>query len=114
MRTSVLVTSDGSAYTRFRRALEIGNELLVLAAARELPRVGLEDALRICLVLRDGDPDRYERAAVRWLGRFALEGRHVTIDALRSAADALDVLPHQAAEAMERLQSLCVSHDVTP
>lgn len=110
MRTYVPVTSDGSAYTRFRRALEIGNELLVLAAARELPRVGLEDALRICLVLRDGDPERYERAAVRWLGRFALEGRNVSIDALRRAADALDALPHQATEAIERLQILCVTH----
>jgi hypothetical protein len=67
------MTSDGSAYVRFRRALEIGNELLVVAAARELPRVALDDALRICLVLREGDPDRYQRAAVRWLGRFALE-----------------------------------------
>ena len=86
------MTSDGSAYVRFRRALEIGNELLVLAAARELPRIALDDALRICLVLRDGDPDRYQRAAVRWLGRFALEARHVTIEDLRLAAEGLDTL----------------------
>jgi hypothetical protein len=108
----VFVSSDGSAYTRFRRALEIGNELLVLAAAKELPRVGLRDALRICLVLRDGDPVRYERAAVRWLGRFALEGHGVTIGALRSAADALDALPTGASEAMERLQGLCTEYGV--
>ena len=69
----MFVTSDGSPYARFRRALETGNELLVLAAARELPQVALDDALRICLVLRDGDRRRYDRAAVRWLGRFALE-----------------------------------------
>jgi len=73
------VTSDGSPYTRFRRSLATGNEQLVLAAARELPQIALNDALRICLVLRDGDPDRYERAAVRWLGRFALEARGVTL-----------------------------------
>jgi hypothetical protein len=65
------MTGQGSAYARFRRTLETGNELLVLAAAKDLPRIGLEDALRICLVFRDGDPERYERAAVRWLGRFA-------------------------------------------
>jgi hypothetical protein len=106
------VTSDGSAYARFRRALEVGNELLVLAAARELPQVGLEDALRICLVLRDGEAERFERAAVRWLGRFALEGRDVTIDALRLAADALALLPERAGEAMERLQALCSAHGV--
>ncbi len=106
----MFVTSDGSPYVRFRRALETGNELLVLTAARELPRIDLDDALRICLVLRDGDPDRYERAAVRWLGRFALEAREVTIDALRLAADALDAMPDQPTEAMERLQRLYVAH----
>jgi hypothetical protein len=67
------VTSDGSPHARFRRALETGSELLVLAATRELPQVALRYALRICLVLRDGDRDRHERAAVRWLGRFGLE-----------------------------------------
>jgi hypothetical protein len=104
--------SDGSPYTRFRVALESGNETLVTTAALELPYIALEDALRICLVYRDGDPDRYERAAVRWLGRFALEARGVTIDALRSAAEALDTLPQRAAQAMEQLQSLCATHGV--
>jgi hypothetical protein len=103
------VTSDGSPYSRFRRALETGNELLVLAAARELPQIGLDDALRICLILRDGDRTRYERAAVRWLGRFALEARAVTIRDLRAAAAALDALPARSAEAMEQLQRLCLS-----
>jgi hypothetical protein len=106
------VTSDGSPYSRFRRALQSGNELLVLATARELPRIALDDALRICLVLRDGDEDRYERAAVRWLGRFALEAKGVTIDDIRLAAEALDALPGRAAEAMERLQQLCVARGI--
>jgi hypothetical protein len=104
------VTSDGSAYVRFKRALEIGNELLVLVAARELPRIALDDALHICLLLRDGDPDRYQRAAVRWLGRFALEARDVTLEDLR--LEALDALSDRTAEAMERLQRLCVAHGV--
>jgi hypothetical protein len=103
------MTSDGSAYARFRRALDTGNELLVLAAARELPQVALDDALRICLVLRDGDRALYERAAVRWLGRFALEARAVTIGDLRAAAAALDALPGQSAEAMEQLHRLCLA-----
>ncbi len=106
------MTSDGTPYARFRRALQTGNELLVTAAARELPQIALHDALRICLVLRGGDPDRYERAAVRWLGRFALEATGVTIDDLRQAADALDALPDRAAEAMERLQRLCLARGV--
>jgi hypothetical protein len=108
----MFVTSDGSPYSRFRRALQTGNEALVTATALELPRVALDDALRICLVLRNGDPGRYERAAVRWLGRFALEAREATINDLRLAADALDALPADAAEAMERLQRLCVARGV--
>jgi hypothetical protein len=108
----MFVTSDGNPYARFRRALETGNEALVTAAALELPRIALDDALRICLVLRGGDSTRYERAAVRWLGRFALEGRNVTIDDLRIAADALDALPERQGEAMERLQRLCVARGV--
>jgi hypothetical protein len=108
----MFVSSDGSPYVRFRRALKTGNEALVVAAALELPHVALDDALQICLVLRNGDPDRYERAAVRWLGRFALEGRQVSIDDVRAAAKALDELPERAAEAMERLARLCVAHGV--
>jgi len=106
------MTSEGNPYARFRRALATGNEALVVAAALELPRIALDDALRICLVLRGGDPGRYERAAVRWLGRFALEGRDVTIADLRFAADALDALPDRAADAMERLQRLCLARGV--
>jgi hypothetical protein len=101
---------DASPYTRFRRALDAGNELMVLATARELPHIALDDALRICLVLRGGDRARYERAAVRWLGRFALEARGVTIADLRMAAEALDALPLRAQDALERLQRLCLDH----
>jgi hypothetical protein len=108
----MFVTSDGSPYSRFRRALETGNELLVLGAARELPQIALDDALRICLVLRDGDPGRYERAAVRWLGRFALEARAVSMRDLRAAAAALDALPTRSTEAMEQLQRLCLARGI--
>jgi hypothetical protein len=106
------MTSDGNPYARFRRALNTGSEAIVLAAARELPQIALDDALRICLVLRGGDPVRYERAAVRWLGRFALEAHGATIADLRLAANALDVLPNRASEAMERLQQLCMDRGV--
>ena len=60
------MTSQGSAYGRFRRALARGNLQLVRAAAGELPTIRLDDALRVCLLIRDRDPDRYERAALRW------------------------------------------------
>jgi len=50
---------------------------------------------------------------VRWLGRFALEGRAVTIDDLRAAAAAMEALPTRTAEAMEQLQRLCVARGVS-
>src|ERR1700691_4488736 len=108
MRTCVRMTSDGSPYARFRRALDTGNELLVLNAARELPQIALEDALRICLVLRDGDPARYDRAAVRGLRRVALAARGAARGRLPTAAAALAALPTATTDAMEQLQRLCM------
>lgn len=77
-----------------------GNLTLVRAAAAELPVVSLDDALRICLLLRGAEPESFQRAAVRWLGRFALE-RDATLHQLRSAVDAFERMrtdPHDAAE----------------
>jgi len=105
------MTSDGSAYSRFRRALDARNLNMVIAAAKELPQVGLKDALHICLLVRD-HPDRFQRAAVRWLGRFALEARAVTIDDVVEAGDALAVMPEHPTQAMEALAALCVAHGV--
>ena len=71
------MTSQGSAYARFRRALDTGSPIVALAAAHDLHQIGLTDALELCLVLR-GDPARYARAVARWNARFATEGRGVT------------------------------------
>ena len=65
--------------------LDRGNLTLVRAAAAELPSVNPEDALRICLLLRDADPSRYERAVIRWLGRLCLERPRLTLEELRRA-----------------------------
>jgi hypothetical protein len=108
----VFVTSDGSPYSRFQRALANGNLLMIRAAAADLPRVGLRDALQICLLVRGQDGDRFERAAVRWLGRFALEARDVTIEAIQKAAAALDAMPDRPQDAMEALSALCERHRV--
>jgi len=67
------VTSQGSAYSRFQRALATGNIDVVEAAAAELPTIGLDDALAILVLLaQTGDP-RFERAAARWVGRLLTE-----------------------------------------
>src|SRR3954453_527175 len=91
------MTSQGSAYARFRRALDTGNLALVRAAAAELPHVDLADALPGCSLL-PGEPGAYEKAVIRWLGRFCLERKRVTLDEVETALAAFEDLPlHRAA-----------------
>src|SRR4051812_14771672 len=66
------MTSQGSPVTRLRRAIRSGDLLLVRAAASE-GRVDLEDAFAILLLIAEQQPERYQPAAVRWLGRFCAE-----------------------------------------
>ena len=58
----------------FRKAVDRGDLSAVRAAAADLPGLPPSaDALAICLLLLDRDPERYERASVIWLGRLLLE-----------------------------------------
>ncbi|HLW96668.1 MAG TPA: hypothetical protein VKS25_14930 [Solirubrobacteraceae bacterium] len=106
------MTSTGSPYGRFRRALEQGNLALVRAAAAELATIRLDDALRVCLLIRDNDPQRYERAALRWVARFAVEAAAATLGDVQAAARALEQLPREPDEAMGALQRLCLAHRI--
>jgi hypothetical protein len=85
----VFVTAHGHAYARFRRALGSGNPHLAMEAARGLRHVDLADALSLCLLLRDGDPLRYEPAAVRWLARLLERASPI---GLRDAAEVAELL----------------------
>jgi hypothetical protein len=67
------VTSEGSAYGRFRRALDTGNARIALAEAADLGHVGLADAVELLLLILDAEPSRFERAALRWHGRYCRE-----------------------------------------
>jgi hypothetical protein len=102
----VFVSIKGGSYARFRRALDGGNLTLVRAAAAELPSVNLEDALRICLLLRDADPSRYERAVIRWLGRLCLERPRLTLEELRRALAACERLPQAPDQAVTELRRI--------
>ncbi|MCA1689041.1 MAG: hypothetical protein LC720_00890 [Actinobacteria bacterium] len=104
------MTSQGSAYGRFRRALNRGNLDLVHAAALELPHVDLVDALRIVLLMRGADDERYDRAAARWLGRFALERPSARLEDLQLALHALEALPYNELAARQTLGRLCEAH----
>ena len=47
--------------------------MIVEAAARELPQVSLDDALRVLALLADAHDPRFDRAAARWVGRLLVE-----------------------------------------
>jgi hypothetical protein len=100
------MTSQGSAYARFRRALKTGNLTLIRNAAAELPRVDLADALAVCVAIRRAEPGRFERAALRWLARFCLERREATLAQVQAAARAFDNITDEPA-ALESLERLC-------
>jgi hypothetical protein len=68
----LFVTSQGSPYARFRRALDARNATVALATATELDFVSLPDALELVLLLVD-DPRRFRRAALRWHARYCAE-----------------------------------------
>ncbi len=68
----LFVTSQGSPYARFRRALDSRNATVALATATELDFVSLPDALELVLLLVD-DPRRFRRAALRWHARYCAE-----------------------------------------
>jgi hypothetical protein len=104
------VSIKGGSYQRFLRALDIGNPTLVRAAAAELPQVGLEDALGICLVLLQAEPDRFPAAAARWHARLCLE-RHLTLHESALATAALGGLTgERPGAAVAALTGLCRSH----
>jgi hypothetical protein len=83
--------------------------VLALDLARELTRVTLEDALALCLVLRQ-DERRYQRAAARWLARYHAEVEAVTLTDIREIADLLAALPVFGAEAAGELANHLERH----
>ena len=91
------VTSQGSAYGRLQRAIATRNPTLALSAAAEMPHLSLADALALCLILRDREPAKYGRAAVRWHARFCRETRNVELADAQLVLALLDALAGQEA-----------------
>ena len=103
------MTSQGSPYARFRRALDSQNATVAFATASELNFVSLADALELVLLLVD-DRRRFRRAALRWHARYGgelpdvgFEEAHAVLACLaglaghqpKAAADALAALIHR-------------------
>ena len=107
MRTRLLcertsLTSEGHAYARFRRALDSRNASAALSAASELEHVGLVDALELFLLVRDGDPKRFDRAALRWHARYCREVADVTLAEGQAVLALLAMLRGERAPAAAR------------
>jgi hypothetical protein len=119
------MTSQGSAYARFKRALASGNPLLIRSTAAELPRIELADALAICLALAEADDDAYGRAAARFTARWSLELPGVSLEETQALGAALQALraPETApigrrllaalvqARGLERMQRALAEHN---
>jgi len=103
----VFVSTQGSPYQRFRRALATGNLNIIRAAAAELPRVDLGDALAVCVAIREAEPERFERAALRWLARFCVERPRATVADVQLAAGAFESMASEPDAALETLRRLC-------
>lgn len=101
------MTSQGHPYAIFRRALDRRNAAAAWAAACELPQLGLEDALALCLLVSDRAPARFERAASRWIARYLDEEPHVELEELRLVTELLEsVRGSHAAVAVPALREL--------
>jgi hypothetical protein len=67
------VTSDCTAYARFRRAIERRALWMAEDAAREMRELSLEDALQLVHLYAERGSPKYEKAAMRWLERYLIE-----------------------------------------
>jgi len=98
------VTSQGHPHGRFERAVRTGNPRIAEDAARELRRLSLPDALSLLLLYRD-DPDRYERAAARWIARFIGEQRDVHLAEVELLAALLRLLARADGGALDAMET---------
>jgi len=85
----VFVSIKGRDAKWLRNALERGDLPLVRATAANMPAIDLATALDIVLLIIDREPEHAEKAAVRWLGRWALERRDASLAGLLEATVAV-------------------------
>jgi hypothetical protein len=106
----VFVTIKGRPYTWLRDALARGDLAGVRAAALEVPRVQLADALAIVLLMAEHGDGALDPAATKWVGRLALERQSVRLVDLQLAVVALEILPQRPRDARAILADLCERH----
>ena len=116
------MTSQGHAVSRFARAVKTGNPNIVVAAAAELPKLSLADALLVLLVFARARAPQAEAAAVRWAARYVAEVRpapeareaHLVLSAACALAGPCPAAGREALHALatrRRLNDLCRALD---
>jgi hypothetical protein len=83
------MTAQGSAYSRFKRAIQRKNLLGAEMTLREMGGVGLLEALDYLVLLAELRPERAPSAAIRWHGRLELEAASLTLSESQLALAAL-------------------------
>ena len=68
-----MFVSGRSAYAEFSRAIKHRHLAHAEAAARELSKISLNDALALCLLYAERAPEKYARSAARWHARMVLD-----------------------------------------
>lgn len=100
------MTAQGTPLSRYTRAVKGGNVFLAELAAREAGHLPLRDALGLLTLYARGDRQKFERAAVRWLGRLTLEKPCLTLSEAQLAAAALASLPTRTEAAVKLLTEM--------
>ena len=69
------MTAEPQPRTRFRTAIEGRWVFHAEVAAREIGNLTLAEALDLVILYAEVEPAKFEKAAVRWLGRFVSESK---------------------------------------
>ena len=101
-----VMTSQGTPYGRFQRALRRRNLFQVDLAIREMGMLSLLDALAYLDLLAEVRPEKLERAAIRWHGRLETESATLTLAESQLALGALASLCAGEREALKILRSV--------
>jgi hypothetical protein len=100
------MTSQGTAHSRFTRAIKQRNLWAAESSLRELGTPSLEDVLGYLDLLAEQKPEKLERACVRWHGRLETEATFVTLAESQLALAALASLCAGERDAVEVLRRL--------
>jgi hypothetical protein len=73
------------------------------AAARQLGQLTLDNALKLLFLYAEKEPLKYDRAALRWLGRYVTEGKGVSLLETQLALSALSELRTGSREAAAKM-----------